>query len=516
MDLKNSSVRVPRLGRNRFGVFYVRIRQSHPDDDCDHDVAHRRPVRVRQFSLQTKDPALAKHLALRLAILLLEGYRVPDLDRLKQSYEIDLRSGVIKADGPEDHERAMQAMQAMREVGGVLYAQQLIEKNYSAPAQAAAVSSPPAAFGPEDAATAAAAGGVKIRKRLSKALEEHLAQEVRRLKPGSATHKEKRSIFKEFADFFGDVHVHEITDVDIVERWRPAEFQRPNGKLANHQTSVARLEKRRGYLKKFFDWAAEALCYPKGANPMAAKMANKKQIRQQERPYVEFNADDLKKLFTHRYRDEMTAPDWYWTPLIALFTGARLSEIAHRRLEDFELIEGRWCMHIKHSKTPEGRRTVPLHSALVDLGLIRYIEALRQRGFERLFPHRPEDKPEKMVGRMWSEWIKRCGLQGQNKTFHSLRSTAITELHGAKGHHAPIHRISGHVTQGVSGAHGHYVRLIAVPLLAETVELMRYNGLDLNVIRRQDPTFAAFFNAAVQKQKTARVRVPPAGKSAKS
>ena len=58
MRSKGLNIRVPRLGVNRHGVFYVRSSAQ--------DASGRR--RVTQRSLGTKDPLLAKVLALRMAL----------------------------------------------------------------------------------------------------------------------------------------------------------------------------------------------------------------------------------------------------------------------------------------------------------------------------------------------------------------------------------------------------------------------------------------------------------------
>lgn len=327
--------------------------------------------------------------------------------------------------------------------------------------------------------------------RLKDALYDHLQEERRQLKSGAGTFEEKRSIFQEFLDFFGDIPLNDITPEQIAGRWRPAEFNRPNGKVKGQLTGMARLEKRRGYLHKFFDWAKEHRGYPH-ANPLSAKMASKKTIRRDANPHEELNHDDLRKLYSAQYRDRMKAPDWYWLPLIGLYSAARLGEIAELTLDNFEVIEGHKVMRITDSKTG-AKRLVPVHSALIELGLWEYVEALRARGCTRLLPHRPLRKPEKMAGRMWGLWVKACGLGGQHKTFHSLRVTAITDLHNASANGAGIHRVSGHATQAVQGTHGQYVRSIALKVTAQTVESLSYQPLNLSDLRREDPTFKAFF-----------------------
>ena len=184
---------------------------------------------------------------------------------------------------------------------------------------------------------------------------------------------EKRVLFNEFLECFGDVPLSEITAPEVVSRWRPLERTRLNKKKKNGETvSGGRLEKRRTYLSKFFTWAIEAGFYPHVESPVAMKMATKKAIKAQTRPYVEFNSDDLTLLFRAEYARAMDKPDFYWLPLLAMYSGARLGEIANLMLEDIEEVEGIKVYEICKGKTPESQRTVPIHSQLLELGFWEY------------------------------------------------------------------------------------------------------------------------------------------------
>jgi integrase len=140
----------------------------------------------------------------------------------------------------------------------------------------------------------------------------------------------------------------------------------------------------------------------------------------------------------------------YWMPLIALFSGARLEEIAQLRLADFrqETYYGdadeecsAWVMDITHeepqaegesdlgtsTKTAAGTRRVPIHPELLRLGLIRYVQDLRQAGDAKLFPKLTQNKYGK-VGAKWGEWwttYRRdvCGIITDGVVFHSFRHT---------------------------------------------------------------------------------------------
>ena len=110
MRLKSLAIKVPRLGINRSGAYYVRtsVRTS---------VSGSR--KVVQRSLGTKDPNLAKILALKFCLELVLEDALSSIHKNISYYEFDLRQGVAKADGAEDHARLLDAMKTMANLQAV-------------------------------------------------------------------------------------------------------------------------------------------------------------------------------------------------------------------------------------------------------------------------------------------------------------------------------------------------------------------------------------------------------------
>lgn len=90
MPSKGLNIKVPRLGVNRFGVYYVR--SSAPD------AAGQRTV-VIQRSLRTKNPQIAKRLALQYCLDLLTEDQLSQYRTGVDHYEFDVNRSVVRSTG---------------------------------------------------------------------------------------------------------------------------------------------------------------------------------------------------------------------------------------------------------------------------------------------------------------------------------------------------------------------------------------------------------------------------------
>ena len=150
----------------------------------------------------------------------------------------------------------------------------------------------------------------------------------------------------------------------------------------------------------------------------------------------------------------------YWTPLLAIFTGARQEEISNLRLSDFEEHEGVWCLNIKADdgkslKNEASRRLVPIHPTLIDLGILRRYDHLKSQGQLRFMP---DLKPRKdgRYGPSVSRWFndrfkKSLGFPtGKGKDFHSFRHAFGTNLsHNGIGDH-DLKALMGHSEDSIT------------------------------------------------------------------
>ncbi len=196
--------------------------------------------------------------------------------------------------------------------------------------------------------------------------------------------------------------------------------------------------------------------------------------------------DDLAALFLPaRFEAEADQPFKYWTPLIALYTGARQNEIASMDGSDIKQIHGIWCFRFITAKQKEyTERFVPVHSRLRELGIIDY--AKRQPS--KLFPEldNGRDGYGQAVSKWYNRYRRKCGLNEiRNKDFHSFRHTLSTELYRVGVAPMLISEIDGHCTRNGtrrSTTEEVYIKPSEVVTIKDALEKLDY-GQPLRSVR---------------------------------
>jgi len=156
----------------------------------------------------------------------------------------------------------------------------------------------------------------------------------------------------------------------------------------------------------------------------------------------------------------------YWGALLAVYTGARRNEIAGLLPEDVkrDADTGIYYFDItdeeeegKDLKSEAAKRVVPVHSRLLELGFLEFVEESRSMkgkikhkgGYEpRLLydlTYTDHEKWGRNLGRWMNEnYLETLGLKTPKKTLHSLRHSLITHLSMAGVEVATIKSIVGH------------------------------------------------------------------------
>jgi integrase len=190
----------------------------------------------------------------------------------------------------------------------------------------------------------------------------------------------------------------------------------------------------------------------------------------------------------------------FWLPLLAIFSGARLNELAPMTADDVKLDAASGVRFItiienqetgRSVKTDSSVRAVPVHSELVRIGFLEFVEHMRQSGgpSARLFPKlTPGSKGG--FGEAFSKWFGRykrdLGINNSSSVFHSFRHGFKDALRAAGVNEDVNDALTGH-TGGNAVARGYgwkdMVRRFGFPTLYAAVEKVRYPGLDLTRLR---------------------------------
>ncbi|WP_374656758.1 tyrosine-type recombinase/integrase [Phenylobacterium sp.] len=241
-------------------------------------------------------------------------------------------------------------------------------------------------------------------------------------------------------------------------------------------------------VKSMFIWAQKQ-GYLKEP-PLAGLAVDQPKKPKGEKPRRPFGEAELRKLFLApnftgcrgpRRRFEagsnIIRDGKFWIPIIAYYTGARLSELVQLHLEDANVHDGipfidvnennpTGQLHRKHVKSEAGIRKIPLHSDLIALGFREFVASRRldkrAQSAGRLFweiPYGADGQPSSTFSKWFARLMDKAGLQDPALVFHSFRHTAEDALRNAKEPQYVINRIIGHDDGHISGEYGDGVSL---------------------------------------------------------
>jgi integrase len=243
--------------------------------------------------------------------------------------------------------------------------------------------------------------------------------------------------------------------------------------------------------------------------PWADPFANMR--LQEDAPTREpWQTEELRLLFTSAVFTKAVRPTAgrgeaaFWLPLLGLFTGARLGELAPLTASDVTIDEPSQIPMITIREDPEqGRRlktagsarVVPLHPELVRIGLLRFVEDVRSKGgaSARLFPLLTPG-PKGGFGEAWSKWfgryIRDLGIANRASVFHSFRHGFKDALRAAEVSEDVNDALTGHAGPGTIGRQygaKQMIRRFGIATMAAAVSKAAYAGLDLSHLTYQPP-----------------------------
>ena len=219
--------------------------------------------------------------------------------------------------------------------------------------------------------------------------------------------------------------------------------------------------------------------------PLKGAKLNGKSKKGKGKIYLPFTNEELVCLFhSEKYRENsFKKPSHYWLPLLGLYTGARLEELAGLHLSSFSTVEAIPIVLLSDEETTDGGknefapRQVPIHQELIDAGLLDYVEMLKVARHKRLFPDIGEaarDGYGKRATVDFTEYRRSVGVgksQGERsrQVFHSFRSTLAGQFyhHGIDGDLS--RRLTGHAAIDVH--QGTYLGAAAIPIARALVAM---------------------------------------------
>ena len=164
-------------------------------------------------------------------------------------------------------------------------------------------------------------------------------------------------------------------------------------------------------------------------------------------------------------------PEWFrWMLLLAAYSGARRSELARLRSEDFRTCPdtGRNYFVVHFGKTKAARRVVPVHHELVEKGFLKWVERRDGVIFSVAYtnPNRVTD--------MFSSLVDvRVNDLGERIVFHSLRHTFITKARSVGVEAVLVQQVVGHEKSG-AGLTDRYTHTFPLKAVLSVVDSIDY------------------------------------------
>ncbi|WP_189485859.1 site-specific integrase [Asticcacaulis endophyticus] len=283
-----------------------------------------------------------------------------------------------------------------------------------------------------------------------------------------------------------------------------------NNKRSKPYPTIAPNTVKNGYigpLRKVFSYAVAELDYSE--NPFAnttvegAKRNTKKTI---------FDTHELNALFAlPLYRGcrsshfRLTPGNYqvddeaFWTPLLMLFTGARVSEIAQLAISDIKLETKVPYIDILteydpndpddkpfvlSGKSDNAKRRIPIHPQLLRIGFSAYVEKVRKTGQPRLFPKWKKSSNEMKLysSASWcnqfnQKLVRAITARKPKPTLYSLRHVFKTRMAMCGVSPQFQNEILGHTQAGMDSTYLHLAQDIEA--LQRAINLVQYEGLNL-------------------------------------
>lgn len=182
----------------------------------------------------------------------------------------------------------------------------------------------------------------------------------------------------------------------------------------------------------------------------------------------DFRVEQLQALFNSSwYKEDLEKnlennPSRIWLPLILLYSGARLNEIAQLKTKQIIKRDGVFVFNVKEEDTDQNlknessTRKIPIHDKILELGFLEFLEAQKQNKVENLFSDLYYTKAKgygqsfgKVFNKYKRNWLERETLEKiLNRQIlldlHSFRHTLASALRRGRVSEEHIGVMLGH------------------------------------------------------------------------
>lgn len=200
----------------------------------------------------------------------------------------------------------------------------------------------------------------------------------------------------------------------------------------------------------------------------------------QVRPFTD---EELLRVFSspNFLKQRLERPARYWISLLCLFQLCRREEAAQLALADLGVKDGIPCLTITDTgegqsvKNKGSKRTIPIHSSLIALGFLDYMQAVRAQGHARLFHQllRRANGYSDAVGKWWALLLDTVGLSKPELVMHSLRH-GIHYLHALGCPQDVAEMLTGHTPTTVHDKVYSHRELTPTSRLRDGLEKMQF------------------------------------------
>ena len=293
----------------------------------------------------------------------------------------------------------------------------------------------------------------------------------KKLDNSTKTLLEKESTFEEFLSFFVD------SDFSTYGTQQATAFK---SRLIANGLSALRINKKLSMLKDLFSYGINNNYYF-DKNPFEnISISKKAKLKEQVKSYKEFSDFELKQIFDkNNYQEFMNKPNYFWLPILALYTGARIEELASLKTNQIKQEEDIFFIELEKAKNFNSIRKIPIHQKLIELGFIKYFEKVKNQ--VQLFPELKTGKNgfSKNCSRRFGLYLDKLLIKDEQKVFHSFRSTFINRMTLLNTHPSILMAIVGHFEQSkldFSSPHFQtYQQEKPIKILKETIDRLSFD-----------------------------------------